>query len=143
MCFLIRFRFHLFFCLTGCQRELTECVVHTFRDPALEESVYVRTLLFLFFPLHSEDSTCITNINACLHKRRHTQHRELRTNTQPQREVPMLKWLCEAKVTQSHDFIPIVPCVGWVRGLIMAGTLQKETTALTQTLETLTAHHPA
>lgn len=36
-----------------------------FKRPALEESVYVWTLFFLFFPYTSENSTCIPNINTC------------------------------------------------------------------------------
>lgn len=62
----------------------------------------------------------------------HIQHTQsLRQNAQPQCDGLMLEWLSEAKVTQSRSFIPIIPCVGWVRGLLMASTLQERTTALT------------
>lgn len=68
----------------------------------------------------------------------------IQTHTQKptERDVLLLEWWCEAKVMQYHSFIPIIPCVGWVRGLLMASTLRKGSTALTYTLETLTAHSP-
>ena len=102
-------------------------------------------------PYRSVNSTHIPNVNARSHRhtRLHvwmpharTQHTKVQTNTWPRCDALLLEWLCEAKVTQSHSFIPIIPCVSWVRGLLMASTLWKGTTALTYTLETPAAHSP-
>lgn len=102
-------------------------------------------------PYRSVNSTHIPDVNARSHRhtRLHvwmpharTQHTKVQTNTWPRCDALLLEWLCEAKVTQSHSFIPIIPCVSWVRGLLMASTLWKGTTALTYTLETPAAHSP-
>lgn len=86
----------------------------------------------IIFPHSSEECTCYsTQLHTCgtkIHSLTYhmlTQQTELQINTQPECDVLKPEWLCEAKVTQSHSFIPIIPCVGWVRGLLMASTLQK------------------
>lgn len=139
----------LFCCLTRCQREhagLTEeSVLHGL---PLKESVDVWTPLSLSSQVseqhtHSRHKHAIANTHSHVWMPHTRTHRaEVQTITRPRCDAPLLEWLCEAKVTRSHSFIPIIPRVSWARGLLMASTLWKGTTALTYTPETPAAHSP-
>ncbi|CAB1443943.1 unnamed protein product, partial [Pleuronectes platessa] len=61
-----------------------------------------------------ENLTCAPNIDTSVNGHTQTSHGAADKHTPPRRDVLMLEWLCEAKVKESHAFIPIIPCVGWV-----------------------------
>lgn len=110
----------------------------------LREVFMCEPFSFYLFLHSSEECTCIPNMNTLNTltdiPHAHTTDRTADKHT-AQCDVLMPKWLCEAKVTQSHSFIPIIPCVGWVRGLLMASTLQKGKYCLN--MDSRDSHSPA
>lgn len=107
---------------------------------------YARFLFSFFLSSQFRENT---SIHTAKKKKTHTcgritAHRDATNKTEKNNNkktqlccnVLMLECLHDAKVTKYHSFIPIIPSVGWVRGLLMASTLQKGSRALTLTLET-------